>query len=120
MPTPLQERVYELLVRVGSVEIVGSDWRVERIGRLLFRDTADLGSTLEQALGGEDRGRFRTHLYEANTLVRQVKLWVRLLDDLGAVAPEVISPLDALAEEVHHLTLTALRTAKASANGVPS
>lgn len=120
MPTPLQERVYELLVRTGSAEIDRHDWRIERISRLLFRDAADLGSALERALGGADRSHFSSHLYEANTLTRQIKLWVRLLDDLGAVQPEHVAPIHALAEEIHALVLSALRTAKASTNGVPS
>lgn len=118
MPTPLQDRVYELLVRTGSAQISADDWRVERISRLLFRDAADLGSALERALGGADRSHFSSHLYEANTLTRQIKLWLRLLDDLGAVEPEQGAPIHALAEEVHTLILAALRTAKASANGV--
>ncbi|MGA0833686.1 MAG: hypothetical protein ACO3QO_04115 [Candidatus Kapaibacteriota bacterium] len=111
MPSPLQERVYELLVRVGTVHIDGrDDWRRERLSRLLFRDTTELASCLEGALGSPNRDTFRANLYEANVYVRQVKLWLRLLDDVGGVEPDACSPMHSVAEEVHSLVLAALKT----------
>lgn len=111
MPSPLQERVYELLVRVGTVHIDGrDDWRRERLSRLLFRDATEMARCLEGALGSASRELFREQLYSANVYVRQVKLWLRLMDDLGCMDPDACTPLHAVAEEVHSLLLAALRT----------
>jgi hypothetical protein len=56
--------------------------------------------------------------------VRLVKLWIRLLDDVGEIEPEVATPLHELAEEIHRLILAALRTTRDAAaepqrNGQP-
>ena len=118
MPTPLQQRSYELIVRAGSVPVRQPlDPRVQLLLERLFRNATDLGAELEMALGGMDREMFSFHTYELNMLIRQVKLWIRVLDDLGEIEPEAAQPLHALAEEVHSLTLAALRTMKAEKNG---
>lgn len=117
MPSPLQQRSYELIVRAGSIPVKQPlDPRVQLLLERLFRNAIDLGAELECALGGMDREMFQYHTYELNMLIRQVKLWIRLLDDLGEIEPEVAQPLHAIAEEVHALVLAALRTLKAERN----
>jgi len=111
MPSPLQQRAYELIVRAGTVPVRQPlEPRVQHLLERLFRNATDLGAELEMALGGMDREMFRFHTYELNQLIRQIKLWIRLLDDLGEIEPDAAQPLHALAEEVHALTLAALRT----------
>ncbi len=111
MRTPLQERAYELTLRAASIrlEAQGGGVAVE-LHRRLFESATDLGAWTERAAGAPSREVFRSCLYEINTHIRLVKLWVALLDDLGAVEPEAASPLEALAEEVQRLAISAIRT----------
>ena len=117
MPSPLQQRSYELIVRAGSLPVKQPlEPRIQMLLERLFRNAIDLGAELEIALGGMDREMFHYHTYELNMLIRQVKLWIRLLDDLGEIEPEVAQPMHSIAEEVHALILAALRTLKAEKN----
>lgn len=120
MGTPLQQRSYELTLRVANIWLhgQGADHSLD-IHRRLFEAATDIGAWTEKAAGAPSREIFRNCLYEINTSTRLVKLWIRLLDDLGMVDPEVASPLHDVAEEVHRLVLSALRTCRDSAmNGV--
>ena len=84
MPTPLQQRSYELLIRTASTDIdVAGDWRIEAVIRRLFTAASDLGMWMEKATGSSSRALFRSALHEVHACVRQVKLWLRVLDDLG-------------------------------------
>ncbi len=114
MVSPLQQRSYELTLRVAgiSVHAHGGAECARDIHRLLFSAAMDLGAWTERAAGAASRELFRAGLYEINVHVRLVKLWIRLLDDLGAVDPEAACPLHDLAEEIHRLCITALRTAR--------
>jgi hypothetical protein len=115
MPTPLQERAYELLIRVTTVDVdTCDDGRVETIAMNLFSAAVELGTNLEVATSAPDRQTFRAALAVVNSQVKMVKLWLRVLDDLGRIAPEVASPLHDAAEEVHRLVITALRTSATS------
>ncbi len=113
MRTPLQERSYELTLRAASIRLTSpNSAAAAELHRRLFATASDLGAWTERAAGAPSRDVFRTCLYEVNTHVRIVKLWVGLLDDLGAVEPEAASPLHDLAEEVHRLVLGAIRTVR--------
>jgi len=120
MPTPLQQKSYELLLRTASAEIdLAGDWRIEAVLRRLFGAATDLGTWMERATSAPSRDSFRGALHELHACVRQVKLWVKVLDDLGRIAPEAASPLHDAAEEVHRLIVAALRTTdvRSSTNG---
>jgi hypothetical protein len=113
MGTPLQQRAYELTLRVANIWVQGQGaGQALEVHRRLFDAAADLGAWTEKAAGAPSREAFRTALYEINTSTRLVKLWLRLLDDLGFIDPESASPLHDVAEEVHRLTLAALRTCR--------
>ena len=47
-------------------------------------------------------------------------MWLRVLDDLGRIAPEVAHPLHDTAEEVHRLVIAALSTSKQNENVMSS
>ena len=116
MPTPLQSKSYELLIRAASTDIdVAGDWRIEAVVRRLFSSASDLGMYVEKASGSSSRSLFRSALHEVHNSVRQVKLWLRVLDDLGRITPEAASPLHDTAEDVHRLVVTALRTSSVDA-----
>ncbi|MBK6291136.1 MAG: hypothetical protein IPH85_01235 [Ignavibacteria bacterium] len=113
MGTPLQQRSYELTLRVANIWMQGQGaGHALDVHRRLFEAAADLGAWTERAAGSSSRDVFRSCLYEVNTNVRLVKLYIRLLDDLGFIEPEAASPLHDLSEEVHRLTMAALRTAR--------
>ena len=113
MASPLQQRCYELAVRASHLWISGQGARHAReLHRRLFETSVDLGAWTERAAGAPSREVFRSCIYELNTHVRLVKLWVRLLDDVGAIEPEQAVPLHELAEEIHRLVLAALRTTR--------
>lgn len=113
MGTPLQQRSYELTLRVANIWMQGQGaGHALDVHRRLFEAAADLGAWTERAAGSSSREGFRSCLYEVNTNVRLVKLYIRLLDDLGFIEPEAASPLHDLSEEVHRLTMAALRTAR--------
>ena len=115
MPTPLQKKSYELLIRTASAEIdLTGDWRVEAVLRRLFGAATELGTWMERATSAPSRAIFRDALHEIHACVRQVKLWVRVLDDLGRITPEAASPLHDAAEEVHSLVVSALKTSAVS------
>ncbi len=119
MKTPLQLRTYELLMRTAAVEIdIVGDWRIEQVMRKLFEAASDIGAWMERASGAPSREKFRDALHEVHAQIRQVKLWVRVLDDLGRISPEAASPLHDAAEEVQRLVVAALRTSALSPNGV--
>lgn len=119
MKTPLQLRTYELLMRSAAAEIdVGGDWRVEHVAKRLFEAAAEIGVWMERASGAPTRERFREALHEVHAHVRQVKMWLRLLDDLGRISPEAASPLHETAEEVQRLVVTAIRSSAVKENGV--
>lgn len=86
------------------------------VHRRLFEAASDLGAWTERAAGASSREVFRTCVYEVNTNVRLVKLWIRLLDDLGFIDPESASPLHDLAEEVQRLAIAAIRTTRESSS----
>jgi len=88
------------------------------VHRRLFDAASDLGAWTERAAGAPSREVFRACLYDVNTNVRLVKLWLRLLDDLGFIEPEAASPLHDLAEEVQRLAIAAIRTSRGS-NATP-
>lgn len=120
MPTPLQERAYELLVRISSAEIdCKSDHRLATIALRLFDAAVDINAAMEQAVSATDRAAFRIHLHKVNCGVRMLKLWLRLLDDLGRIDPEVGSPLHDAAEEVHCLVVSALRSSRPAESRKP-
>ena len=111
MSSPLQNRAYELLIRTATAEIdMVGDWRIEAVMRHLFASATELGSTMERANSAPSREQFRSFLHDVHSNVRQVKLWLKVLDDLGRIAPEVATPIHAAAEEVHRLVLSALKT----------
>ena len=113
MASPLQQRCYELAVRASHLWISGQGAHNAReLHRRLFETSVDLGAWTERAAGAPSREVFRSCIYELNTHVRLVKLWVRLLDDVGAIEPEQAVPLHELAEEIHRLVLAALRTTR--------
>jgi four helix bundle protein len=113
MGTPLQQRAYELTLRVANIWVQGQGaGQALDVHRRLFDAAADIGAWTEKAAGAPSREAFRTALYEINTSTRLVKLWLRLLDDLGFIDPEAASPLNEVAEEVHRLVLAALRTCR--------
>jgi hypothetical protein len=119
MKTPLQLRTYELLMRTASTDIdTTGDWRIEQVARRMFESASEIGAWMERASGAPSRERFREALHEVHAHIRQVKLWLRVLDDLGRIDPEAASPLHDTAEEVQRLVVAALRTSAASANGV--
>jgi hypothetical protein len=121
MPTPLQHRSYELLIRTASAPIdVGGDWRVERVVRKLFDAASNLGTWMMKASAASSRESFRSALHEVHACVREVKMWVGVLDDLGRIDPEAASPLHEAAEEVHRLVIQSLRTSAVQQNGVRS
>ncbi|MCO6465593.1 MAG: hypothetical protein J5I53_03165 [Bradyrhizobiaceae bacterium] len=113
MATPLQERSYELLLRASTIEVdCGEDDRLVIAANELFANVVELSVALEDATTAPDRASFRTKLHQVNGLVKRVKLWLRLLDDLGRIEPESASPLYDTAEEVHRLVIMALRTSQ--------
>jgi hypothetical protein len=113
MASPLQQRCYEMAVRASHLWISGQGAHHAReLHRRLFEASVDLGAWTERAAGAPSREVFRSCIYELNTHVRLVKLWVRLLDDVGAIEPEQAVPLHELAEEIHRLVLAALRTTR--------
>lgn len=113
MASPLQQRCYELAVRASHLWISGQGaLHARELHRRLFETSVDLGAWTERAAGAPSREVFRSCIYELNTHVRLVKLWVRLLDDVGAIEPEQAVPLHELAEEIHRLVLAALRTTR--------
>ncbi|MCX6140785.1 MAG: hypothetical protein NTX15_08160 [Candidatus Kapabacteria bacterium] len=113
MGSPLQQRSYELTLRVANIWMHGQGaGHALDVHRKLFEAASDLGAWVERAAGAVSREVFRTCVYEVNTNVRLVKLWIRLLDDLGFIEPEEASPLHDLAEEVHRLALAAIRTTR--------
>jgi hypothetical protein len=114
MPTPLQDRAYELLIRASSIPIASDDFRVKSVCERMFSDAVNLGQALEAAMAAPDRSTFQRYLRVGLTCVRTIKLWVRVLDDLGSIMPEAGAPLLDVAEEVHRLLLAAMRTAKAN------
>lgn len=115
MGSPLQQRSYELTLRVANIWMHGQGaGHALDVHRRLFEAASDLGAWAERAAGAVSREVFRTCVYEVNTNVRLVKLWIRLLDDLGFIEPESASPLHDLAEEVHRLALAAIRTTRES------
>lgn len=106
-------------MRSAAVEIdVGGDWRVEHVARRLFEAAAEIGVWMERAGGAPSRERFREALHEVHVGVRQVKMWLRILDDLGRISPEAASPLHDTAEEVQRLVVAALRSSAVQENGV--
>lgn len=116
MGTPLQQRSYELTLRVANIWMQGQGaGHALDVHRRLFDAASDLGAWTERAAGAPSRENFRACLYDVNINVRLVKLWLRLLDDLGFIEPEVASPLHDLAEEVHRLAISAIRTTRESA-----
>lgn len=125
MASPLQQRCYELAVRASHLWITGQGApQARELHRRLFDASMDLGAWTERAAGASSRDVFRSCIYELNTHVRLVKLWIRLLDDVGEIEPEVATPLHDLAEEIHRLVLAALRTTRDAAaepvrNGQP-
>ncbi len=115
MGTPLQQRAYELTLRVANLWVQGQGaGQALELHKRLFDAATDIGMWTERAAGAASRDTFRSALYEINTSTRLVKLWLRLLDDLGCIDPESASPLHDVAEEVHRLTLAALRTCRDS------
>lgn len=113
MGTPLQQRAYELTLRVANLWMLGQGaGHALDLYKRLFDAATDVGMWTERAAGAASRDLFRSALYEVNTSTRLVKLWLRLLDDLGCIDPESASPLHDVAEEVHRLTLSALRTCR--------
>jgi len=119
MGTPLQQRSYELTLRVASIWMQGQGaGHALDVHRRLFDAASDLGAWTERAAGAPSREVFRACLYDVNTNVRLVKLWLRLLDDLGFIEPEAASPLHDLAEEVQRLAIAAIRTSRGS-NATP-
>jgi hypothetical protein len=113
MGTPLQQRAYELTLRVANLWVQGQGaGQAREVHRRLFDAATDIGMWTERAAGASSRDIFRAALYELNTSTRLVKLWLRLLDDLGCIEPEIASPLHDVAEEVHRLVLSSLRTCR--------
>lgn len=109
--TPLQEKSYELLVRVTSLNMIdGDDWRIKRLRERLLDDALLFGSEVQTAVCASDKVEFQMHLHFVHDALRQVKLWLKLLDDLGFIEPEAALPLSESAEEVHRLVLAALKT----------
>ena len=110
MPSPLPERSYELLLRIASVTVeAGANERTKQIATQLFTSALDLSIALESASAAPNRIAFRQFLSDAHASLKHVKLWLRLLDDLGRIEPEAAHPLGTLAEEVHRILLSALR-----------
>lgn len=119
MGTPLQQRSYELTLRVANIWMQGQGaGQAVDLHRRLFEAASDLGAWTERAAGAASRDAFRRCLYEVNTQTRLVKLWIKLLDDLGFIEPENASPLHDLSEEVHRLVLAALRTTRTTSNQI--
>jgi len=102
------------MVRIASADIdYTSDWRVEKIYQELFKSCLMLGSDMEDAACSSDRFEFRFLLHQVHSSLRQVKLYLKLLDDLGRIEPEAAVPLRDAAEEIHRLVIAALATSKA-------
>ncbi|MBI2794595.1 MAG: hypothetical protein HYX66_08125 [Ignavibacteria bacterium] len=110
MISPLQEKSYELIVRVTSIHIVDAgDWRIRKLRKRLFEEAIHFASGIETTICSPDKDRFRERLHDVHQALRQIKLWVRLLDDLGFIDPETAVPLNDIAEEVHRLVIAALK-----------
>ncbi len=117
MPTPLQDRAYELLLRVVTMPIdYEGNNRVKAVAEALFVDSMDVAVALEQALSSANRTDFVACLNTAHTKLKKLKLWLRVLDDVGRIMPESVAPLHDTAEEVHRLLLAAIRTSKNNVN----
>ncbi len=113
MPTPLQDKSYELFVRTATLNVdVGADLRIQYAAQRLFQECTSLVAELEAAFCASHREHFQQHLYSALRNVRVLKVITRLLDDVGRINPEAGEPLEDAAEEVHRLVLAALRTSK--------
>lgn len=111
MGTPLQQRAYELSLRVSQAWIVGKGARhSEDMLARLFEAGTSAGVFIEQATAASSKELFRARLHDANTRIRVVKFWIRLLDDLALIEPETASSLHESAEELHALLFAALRT----------
>lgn len=111
MCTPLQDRSYELLIRVASSDVAaGSNERARQIAKHLFEATLEVSSSIELATAAPNRTEFRLLLSKAHGALKSMKLWLRLLDDLGRIEPESAYPMSTVAEEVHRLLLAALHT----------
>lgn len=121
MSTPLQSRSYELLLRIATVSVeVGNNDRARQIAMQMFNSCLEVSIAVETATAASDRLEFRQLLTKAHGCLKQVKLWLRLLDDLGRIEPEAAFPMATLAEEVHRLLLAALRTSNHYANSAES
>ncbi|GMV53031.1 MAG: hypothetical protein D8M52_03765 [Chlorobi bacterium] len=111
MPTPLQEKTYEMLIRMASIPSAYPTAEREMVLlRRMFADALEAGAALEMALGAADRTEFRRFLFGTLHRIRLVKLWMQILDDLGALDPDTVHPLSETAEETHKLVLAAIRT----------
>lgn len=97
-------------MRVTSIHIVDAgDWRIRKLRKRLFEEAIHFGSGIETAICSPDRDSFREHLHDVHQALRQIKLWLKLLDDLGFIDPETALPLNDIAEEVHRLVIAAIK-----------
>jgi hypothetical protein len=108
--TPLQQRAYELSVRVTHMWIENAQSSFAPIFNKLYETGTQATVSVERAVASQNRESFQQHLHCANGNIRIAKFWLRLLDDVGGIEPEAASALHHAAEEVHSLLYTALRT----------
>jgi four helix bundle protein len=113
MSTTMQQRVYELVVRISHLwkERQGAGQTRDMFYKL-FAAASEVGENIERATAAPNRQQFRRYLFAANTNIKIVKLWLGVLDDVGEIEPEAATPLHACAEEVHALVLASIRSSK--------
>lgn len=110
---PVVEKSFEFAIRIVKLyKYLMEEKREYTLSKQILRSGTSIGANIEEAMGGYTAKDFRHKLSISYKEVREIKYWLRLINETGYIESEYFDSLYHDADELGKLLYTIIKNTK--------